>query len=143
MDTPFDPLMSVLPFSSGHRAVPSCRERGAGLIGAGKAWWDGGTWLQSDMDCLDVSLSCPPKTLPCSEGNLESWVSGAEHVFREEADGRCNSKQSYPCFFDLHYDRRMVSDPPLATPQLPIFPGFCGLSHLLPFPGKLPKYLPQ
>lgn len=114
MESPFDLLMSVLPFCSGRCAVPSCQERGAGLTGAGKAWRDGVMSLQSDTDCLDVSLSCLLKMLPCSEGDPESWVSGAEHVFRGEADGRCNSKQSYPCFSDLHYNWRMVSDLPLA-----------------------------
>lgn len=36
----------------------------------------------------------------------------------------------------------MVSDPPLATPHMPIVPGCFGSLHLFPFPGKLPKYLP-
>lgn len=38
--SPFDPPMSVLPFSSGHQAVPICQERGEGLTGAGRVWWD-------------------------------------------------------------------------------------------------------
>lgn len=60
----------------------------------------------------------------------------SEHVFRKESEGRCNSKRSYPSFFDFHDDRQTVSDLPLATPQMPIFPGFSGPYLLLPFSGE-------
>lgn len=98
MVSPFDSLMSMLP--SVLSSLPG--------EGSKADQWDGGTWLQSNMNCLAVS--------PASVEQNTCWEG--------KPMGDETQSKSYPCFFGLRYNRGMVSDPALATPQLPIFPGF-------------------
>lgn len=57
--------------------------------------------------------------------------------------GDVTQSKATPVFFICITTGEWHQTTPLAAPQMPIFPGFYGPSHLLPFPGKLPKYLPQ